>query len=318
MIDVIIPAYNAHEFLDQALASISFQDCVDILNVYIVNDCSERDYSEFVEYYANFMNIKELCLDENRGPGQARQYGIDNSCSEYVMFVDSDDVLSDNFAIRRLYDAIVNTKSDIAISGFYEEKESGFVFHNISYVWMHGKMYRREYLIKNDIRFNETRSNEDCGFNQLCYLCGASYVNVSGVSYIWKNNVNSITRVNGGETFRKDLKSFVVNMMWALRESLKKNYNKDRFADITYGTIVSSYHYYLQNEDVFKEEKLFDKLSLLIKYYDDCEITDEQKVEIIKNQLFADLSGPSLIKVYDPCITLCEYMDILRNRKGDI
>lgn len=318
MIDVIIPAYNAHKLIDQTLASLAFQDCVDMLNVYVVNDCSKKDYSDFIEYYSNFMNIKELCLDDNCGPGQARQYGIDNSFSEYILFVDSDDVLSDNFAIRRLYDAIVNTKSDIAVSGFLEEKESGFVFHDISYVWMHGKLYRRDYLKKNTIRFNETRSNEDCGFNQLCYLCGASYVNVSGVSYIWKNNANSITRVNGGETFRKDIKSFVDNMMWALSEALKRKCDKNRFADITYGTIVSIYHYYLQNEEVFKDERLFDKLSILIEYYDNCEITDEQKIEIIKTQLFADLSGPLLIKVYDPCITLSEYMDILRNKKGVI
>ena len=139
MIDVIIPAYNAHKFIGQTLASIAFQDCIDMLNVYIVNDCSEKNYSEFVEYYVNFMNIKELSLEKNSGPGQARQYGIDNSSAEYLLFVDSDDVLSDNFAIRRLYEAIVNTKTDIAVSGFYEEKESRFIFHDISYVWMHGK-----------------------------------------------------------------------------------------------------------------------------------------------------------------------------------
>lgn len=318
MIDIIIPAYNAHKTINQTLASIAFQDCVDLLNIYIVNDCSEKDYSEFIDYYSNFMNIHELCLEENSGPGQARQYGIDNSSSDYILFIDSDDVLSDNFAIRRLYDGIVNSESDIAVSGFYEEKNFGFIFHDISYVWMHGKMYKRDYLKKHNIRFNKTRSNEDCGFNHLCYLCGASYINVSGISYIWQNNLGSITRENDGKTFRNNIKSFVDNMMWALDEAKKRNFDKNRFADITFGTIVSSYHYYLQNDELFKDGLLFNKLSKLINYYDDSDITDEKKVEIIKKQLFADISGPSLIKVYDPYISLREFIDILRSKKGEV
>ena len=60
MIDVIIPAFNAYETIDKTLASIAFQDCVDKLNVYIVDDCSKKNYSDFVKFYSNFMNIVEI------------------------------------------------------------------------------------------------------------------------------------------------------------------------------------------------------------------------------------------------------------------
>ena len=59
MIDVIIPAYNAHKTIEQTLTSIAFQSIVDKLNVYIINDYG-KDYKEIIEYYSNFMNIKEL------------------------------------------------------------------------------------------------------------------------------------------------------------------------------------------------------------------------------------------------------------------
>lgn len=313
MIDIIIPAYNAHRFIGQTLASIAFQDCVDLFNVYIVNDCSEKDYSEFVSYFSNFMNVKELTLDVNVGPGQARQFGIDNSNSEYILFVDSDDVLSDNFAVSRLYNALINSEYDISASGFYEEKEFGFIFHGLSYVWMHAKLYRRSFLINNNICFNKTRCNEDCGFNHLCYLCGASYIEVPGVSYIWKNNLNSITHINQGETFRKNVKSYVDNMIWSLTEAKKRKYDNERFENIVYGTIVSNYHYFLQNEDVFEDGELFKKLSILVKFYDEFSMDDIRRMNIIKSQIISELSGPDLIKVYDPRYTLNDFIDMLRS-----
>ena len=45
------------------------------MKIYIVNDGSDRDYSEEVQYFSKIMKIKELKLKENKGPGYARQYG---------------------------------------------------------------------------------------------------------------------------------------------------------------------------------------------------------------------------------------------------
>lgn len=313
MIDVIIPAYNSHSTIDKTLASVAFQDCVDKLNVYIVDDCSKKDYHEFVNFYSKFMNVCEIRTLKNGGPGYARQYGIDNSNSEFIIFIDSDDVFSDNFAISRLYNAINDSNTDIAVSGFYEEKDFGFVFCEISYVWMHGKMYRRQFLDKKNIKFNESRENEDCGFNHLCYISGASYVEVDGISYIWRNNVNSITRENSGETFRKKNNTFVFNMMWALSESLKTDFNKDRFADIAFGTLVCSYHYFLQDSEVFYENNLFNKFQKLLEYIDKYPIDEDRKTIIIKNQLFAEISGADLYKVYNPSITLTDFINMIKN-----
>ena len=113
MIDVIIPAYNAHNTIYDTLYSISYQSISDLLNVYIVNDASVKDYSEIVDFFSNFINVKELKLDKNSGPGVARQYGIDNSNSEYIVFIDSDDVFSSTFSLSTLYKKIKNDNLDI-------------------------------------------------------------------------------------------------------------------------------------------------------------------------------------------------------------
>lgn len=84
MIDVIIPAYNAHETIERTLYSIAYQRNSEDLNVYIVNDNSIKDYSKKIDFFKDFINIKELKLNENKGPGYARQYGLDQSNSDML------------------------------------------------------------------------------------------------------------------------------------------------------------------------------------------------------------------------------------------
>ena len=102
------------------------------------------------------------------------------------------------------------------------------------------------------------------------------------------------------------------NMIWAIEESLKRNYNENRVSEIIYGTIVASYHYYLQNEEIFRQEKLLNQLSVLIKYHNEHPISEDDKLFTIKNQLYTETSGPNLYKVYNPSITLEDFINILK------
>ena len=92
MIDIIIPAYNAHDTIYKALMSISLQVIKDKLKVYIIDDCSDKPYDYLKEDF-NDLDITIKRLDKNVGPGKARQYGIDHSNNPYIMFCDSDDYL---------------------------------------------------------------------------------------------------------------------------------------------------------------------------------------------------------------------------------
>ena len=50
MIDVIIPAYNAHKTIERTLYSIAYQRNSENLNVYIINDNSIKDYSKEIDF----------------------------------------------------------------------------------------------------------------------------------------------------------------------------------------------------------------------------------------------------------------------------
>ena len=127
-IDVIIPAYNAHDTLRRTLGSIIAQDIVDDLDVIIVNDCSDKDYSEFVEMFSKFVNIREIKLEKNGGPGVARQKGIEATKNPLITFIDADDSFSGAFALKTLRLQLVSEPHTVACFGnFLEENQENSI-----------------------------------------------------------------------------------------------------------------------------------------------------------------------------------------------
>ena len=59
-IDIIVPCYKAHKTLPRLLGSIICQDIVDDLEVTLVNDGDENDYSEIITQFSPFVKIKEV------------------------------------------------------------------------------------------------------------------------------------------------------------------------------------------------------------------------------------------------------------------
>lgn len=278
MIDVIIPAYNAHKTIEQTLFSIAYQEIVNKVTVYVVNDASNIDYKETINYFKNFMNIKELDLEKNSGPGLARQYGIDNSYSKYIVFIDSDDVFSDPFSLLNLLEEIEKGGYDVVVSQFVEETDNGFISHFNDRVWLHGKIYKREYLEKEKIKFNNSRANEDNGFNQMIFLGDAKIKYVELKTYIWRNNSSSITRKNKKEYDIKGLDGYIYNIKYALNHAISNNYNKVKIGNLAYSFLVSMYYYYLEYNDLIID--LVKDCREIKQIYCDYEISDEDKKNV--------------------------------------
>ena len=68
MIDIIIPAYNAHKTISKTLSSIALQQNVKDLNVYIIDDLSDKDYEKEYDLFKDVLNIKIYRLEKNMGP----------------------------------------------------------------------------------------------------------------------------------------------------------------------------------------------------------------------------------------------------------
>ena len=274
MIDVIIPAYNAYETIERTLKSIEKQTIKDKLKVYIVDDCSSRDYNYLKDLFDLDITIHRL--NKNGGPGVARQYGIDHSNSEYIVFIDSDDVFSSSDSIKIMLDTIGN--NDVGVTAFTEEYDIGSYTIYKDNIWMHGKIYKRKYLLDNDIHFNDSRQNEDYGFNRLLILSGATINYSDSITYIWKNNKASITRKNNYEYDYIGLFGYMHNVLWVLELSNDRGYNKDLISSLAYESLVFMYINYLR----FKDKR---DINILLA---DCKkvfnIYEENKLEINKEK----------------------------------
>ena len=308
-VDIIIPAYNAHKTIDRTLFSIAMQDNIKDIYVYIVNDGSIIDYSEQVNKFSKFMKVKELLLKKNSGPGYAREYGIEHSSNDFLVFIDSDDILFNSNSIINLLNSMNNDKSDIVISNFREEVNNGYISHENDIIFMHGKMYKRKFLIDNDIKFNNSYANEDNGFNNLLLLHNPKISYLNEETYIWKNNSQSITRKNNHEYNIKGLNGYIYNIEWALNIAIEHNCDNYKIAELAYCCFIAVYLYYLQ----YKDNSLIKNVKNIYDITKKYSLTNYQQEEVFKNQFDFFINDDNKMIFINPVITFNDFKDMVMN-----
>lgn len=295
MIDIIIPAYNSKKTIKTTLDSIKKQNNKNF-EVTIVNDAGQENYEEEIKYYSKYYKIKEIKLKENGGPGVARQYGIDNTQNEYIIFIDSDDYLYDENSIDKLEKNIKN--NDIVISNFIYERDNEITIKKKNNVWLHGKIYNRQFLEKNKIRFNNTRANEDNGFNRLIILHEPKAQFLDEVTYVYHENPNSITRKENRLYKFTGLEMYSYNIEWAIKEALKKRINYKGCVLSALGTLVSNYYYYLELYNEYDVSKILEwnkGLKKIYQKYKDNYI-DETIINLVLKEKEDEYKNKCLIK----------------------
>ena len=228
--DVIIPAYNCSDTIDFTLASIAMQQLPagDSFRVTVVNDCSTdgMDYMAMAEYWSLMMPVDVINKTVNEGCGQARQTGMDETCGDFIMFIDADDCLVSPYAIRNLMYSMKD--NDMVMGQFVEETSNGVVNHDMNFTWCHGKMYRREFIQEHDLKFNKTRGNEDAGFNSLFSKLTDKILYIPQTVYSWNNNTESTVRKDAtGYRCGYGWRDFIENIAWSAEEQMKRGVNGD-------------------------------------------------------------------------------------------
>ena len=260
-VDVIIPYYNSRKFLNRVLGSIVMQDTEDILlRVLLVDDCSTEKFEDVVERFKSLLDIEVLRPDKNGGPGLARQFGIDHSDADYVAFIDSDDIFMTPGAIKSCVKIAKENNADVIVCDFVEEMDGGSYTHTKDQTFMHGKMYRTAFLKENNIRFNESRTNEDGVFNAIAITLSNSTVFCGFPIYQWCNNPNSTVR--SCDYLSGFIHTFVLNAIHAYNELYKRKVADDLLSALVIKYATTMYGYYLD----FVREKSQDYLNQYLTY----------------------------------------------------
>lgn len=270
MIDlsIIIPIYNSGKYLNECVDHIlnqEFNNC----EIILVNDGSTDDSEKVIDGYVNkYSNIIKI-NKENGGIGSAREAGLKIARGEYISFVDSDDYV-DSKMLGFMMSHIKKYNCDIAICGIsmFSDKngeEIGRIeipdqFRNkalsreeilnlylnnkiTGHAW--NKIYKKQVILENNIRFDYTRYYEDM-YPTLKILDKIKKgIYVDGCYYKYRQEVDG---------------------------SVTRTYSKEHLNDyITAIKLCESYIQNLDNKDIyinsFKQFKLYNFNTVLKMYY---------------------------------------------------
>lgn len=120
MLEIGIPIFKAQKTLPKLFDSLMAQTCEDFC-VCASIDGDGIDYSSIFEnYLKRGLRLRIINSEDNRGPGVARQRILDTTTADYIMFVDSDDILMPR-AVEALYEKCKDEQFDIIRSSFIRE-----------------------------------------------------------------------------------------------------------------------------------------------------------------------------------------------------
>ena len=314
MIDLIIPCYNAHDTIERTLCSVYMQTICKDIHIILVDDNSDKPY-DYLKDKFNDLDLEIIRLEKNCGSGCTRRVGMKKGNNEYIMFMDADDTFTNSFAVRRLYDYIKENEYDCVTSNFLEDLGNGkFIKHEQDSIWVFGKIYKREFLEKNSIYFNDTRANEDTGFNTVCFFVGNwGYLNDN--TYIWHYKEDSITRRDGGIYRVTGIKGYLDNMEWAIQEIRRIGVPKNELDRLKCNVFIATYFFYLDLEQWGDKRVNYKEFMEWVYGYYKRVFAKEQIEEKIFLEAYEEVAKSKMSIFSKPILlTIKQFEDIVSNK----
>ncbi|MDD6214908.1 MAG: glycosyltransferase family 2 protein [Firmicutes bacterium] len=223
----IVPVYNAEKYIEECIESILKQgECCELI---LVDDGSTDSSGEICDWYAGRYERIKVFHNKNSGPGAARNFGLDKASGNYVIFVDSDDYVS-NGLIEYLDRGYADRSADLIFfniikkfsDGRLEPMAEGLkkdeiygkpmnkVLHAISECSKFpastgGKIIKRDVLIKNNIRFKEGVIGEDIDWT-LQLICNINSADVYTIgNYYYRISPNTRRSYGNSESLCSQL-----------------------------------------------------------------------------------------------------------------
>ena len=131
-VSVIVPIYKVQDYLNKCIDSIINQSYKN-LEIILVDDGSPDRCGEIIDLYEKQDNRIKVFHKKNGGLSDARNYGMNFITGDYVIFVDSDDWLSEDM-VSNLIKTSLELNADIVQSGFYYAYEDYLLYDNRYYL----------------------------------------------------------------------------------------------------------------------------------------------------------------------------------------
>ena len=212
-LSIIIAVYNVEKYIRDCLESVYRQELDDdSFEVIIVNDGTKDNsinvISDIVRQHHNIIIVDQ----ENQGSSAAWNKGISKATGEYILIVDADDMLID-CSLKPLLNKALETKADLIVADFlsldddemtrstvaqiagekstpcYQEKRGQDMFLydlNPSHCYVWRTLYRRLFLIENNLSFIPGIHFQDIPFTTECYIKAEKCIKASQLLYVYR------------------------------------------------------------------------------------------------------------------------------------
>ncbi|HLA56745.1 MAG TPA: glycosyltransferase [Flavobacterium sp.] len=210
---VIIPVYNVEKYIEKCIFSVLDNNLgTTDYEIIVVDDESPDNSLEIVnKIAANHNNIKVIS-QKNKGLGGARNTGIENASGDFLLFLDSDDwILPD--ALKNIVAIAEDNNPDIlefSAQGIDEQGKMTYHATNDTagkqyegvYYYNHfrylnsacNKLYKRKFLVDNQLLFHEKIFIEDFEFNTRAFFVAKSVLAIPFLAAQFLQSGDSITR----------------------------------------------------------------------------------------------------------------------------
>lgn len=243
MISFIIPTYNSANTIKRAIDSILNQNTDLEYEIIVVDDGSTDNTEQVLKCYENDERIKYY-KKENSGVADTRNYGVKMATGEYIIFVDSDDYISESL-LKDIEPYLLNEIELIKWSPvFVDEKQNEILkpesvaFDNTTGEHGFNNLFGIDnlldclwnYAIKKElmIEFPSGTYHEDFATMPLIILNSKSFVSINKREYFYVQSKNSIMREKNSEKTRKKLQDKLIHF-----DSLIQNVNQMELSKLT-------------------------------------------------------------------------------------
>lgn len=272
-IQFLVPQYKENEeTISFLLDSIESQIYVDKMDMGVIICSDGGEYVLKQEFLDKYSFDIQYVICEHRGVSATRNSALILSDAEYVMFCDADDGFVSTIGVYSLIRSLdLNPDSEMLSSKFFvEENLNGFpefVYGDHNNTFVHGKVFRRDFLISHELFFDERlKVHEDSYFCNIVNFFAKNIAYNNNAFYCWRKNPNSVS----------NQEYYFVNTMWRLlltNNSLVNlmkniNINKEQISNTVVDVVLQVYCE-LQNKEWYIEEhrEQLDKIYGVLYWY---------------------------------------------------
>ena len=248
----LVPQYKeTEEVISFLLDSIEHQVDIDKNDIGVIICSDGGNYILNQEFLDKYSYDIDYIICEHRGVSATRNSAFLLSDADYVMYCDSDDGFCNIFGIKIIFENIDLCEKekklfDILSIQFYSEKQAdeekpwSLSICNHNNIYIHSRVYRRDFLVENNLYFNEKIwANEDSFFNisTTFYSKNTKILNVP--IYVWRGNPQSVT--HDPKYIMKTLHQLIYSNDSVIETMLVLNKDKKEIAQSAFDVICKVY-----------------------------------------------------------------------------